>query len=258
MRARGIVLAAVLIALAAAGPARADWLPRDPYKMHYPQLPSYTDNWDIQSSMLADDWQCSGTGPVSDIHIWTNGSGIRDYPPVGWSIQVKIFGNDPSGGHSIWDPNIVFSTPADLLWSGTFGPGQYATRYEYMPEPEGWDPNVYGPWEDTQTGSWQINITDIADPFVQTEGAVYWLGIQAQATLPDDPVPYWNSSASPQFMDDSVWWWDQEGFPPQWQSLQCCAGNPTPTDMAFVITPEPATLGLLAIGALALIRRRPA
>jgi len=255
MKRSTIMLAAILVAVFCL-PAWADWTVGDQYKMHYPQLPTYTDNWYIGNTMLADDWQCSETGKVRDIHLWTDGNGLRDYPPLGWTIQVKIFSNDPIGGHGIYNPEIVFSTPKDLLWSANFGPGQYTTRYEYAPEPEGWDSELYGPWEETQTGSWQVNITDILNPLTQTQGEIYWLGIQVLSWDPDnDPMPMWTSSASPQFMDSSVWWWSQEGFPGQWQSTGYLTGN-GPIDMAFVITPEPATIALLGMAGLALLRRR--
>jgi hypothetical protein len=48
------------------------WQPEDGHKMHYPQLPDET-GWDVNGSLpliLADDWQCSETGPVKDIHWW--------------------------------------------------------------------------------------------------------------------------------------------------------------------------------------------
>jgi hypothetical protein len=40
--------------------------------MHFPQLPDST-GWDVKASggiCLADDWQCSETGYVGDIHFW--------------------------------------------------------------------------------------------------------------------------------------------------------------------------------------------
>jgi len=40
--------------------------------MHYPQLPD-TDGWDVDATMpitVVDDWTCSETGWVKDIHFW--------------------------------------------------------------------------------------------------------------------------------------------------------------------------------------------
>jgi hypothetical protein len=81
-----------LMTLAAAGTVRADWNPNDPYKMHFPQLPD-PNGWDVAfawqdpgvpgigqpaqrvPNFLADDWRCSETGPVSDVHFWLSMQG---------------------------------------------------------------------------------------------------------------------------------------------------------------------------------------
>src|SRR5262245_12758426 len=84
----------IVLASAVASPApvvRADWNQGDPFKMHYPQLPELTSTGlDVlataqgpgsasPSKILADDWLCTFTGPVSDIHIW--GSWLNDRLP---------------------------------------------------------------------------------------------------------------------------------------------------------------------------------
>ena len=53
-------------------PVLADWDPGDGHKMHFPQLPD-EEGWDVNATfpkVLADDWTCSGTGWVEDIHFW--------------------------------------------------------------------------------------------------------------------------------------------------------------------------------------------
>jgi hypothetical protein len=84
----------------------------------------------------------------------------------------------------------------------------------------------------------QFNIEDITDPFVQTEGEIYWLGLRIQ----QEPMLYWNYSDN-HFMDVATQWDGTEWFP--------ISG-----DMAFVITPEPATMCLLGIGAVGMFIRR--
>lgn len=59
-------------------PALADWAPGDGHKMHFPQLPD-EDGWDVKATdplCLADDWMCSESGEVTDIHFW--GSWLDD------------------------------------------------------------------------------------------------------------------------------------------------------------------------------------
>ncbi len=55
----------------------ADWSPGDDSKMHFPQLPD-TGGWAVNCTLsgvgvslsVVDDWQCSRSGPVDDIHFW--------------------------------------------------------------------------------------------------------------------------------------------------------------------------------------------
>ena len=72
------------------GSARADWDPGDPYKMHFPQLPD-PNGWDVQAEYpyLADDWLCTQSGPVNEIHFWC--SWKEDLPADINSIEVGIF-----------------------------------------------------------------------------------------------------------------------------------------------------------------------
>ena len=48
------------------------WRPGDRHKMHFPQLPDES-GWDVRATrpvVLGDDWRCSETGWVKDIHFW--------------------------------------------------------------------------------------------------------------------------------------------------------------------------------------------
>ena len=73
-----LILTTCLFVLFASCTALADWNVGDPYKMHFPQLPD-PGGWDVAFSdwvpQLADDWQCTETGPVDDVHIWYSWEG---------------------------------------------------------------------------------------------------------------------------------------------------------------------------------------
>lgn len=77
-------LVTLIVAVCLIAPlAWADWIPSDGHKMHYPQLPDPS-GWDVNAMVdqvfarkLADDWRCSESGPVKDIHFW--GSYARSY-----------------------------------------------------------------------------------------------------------------------------------------------------------------------------------
>ena len=72
--ARNILMIGVVLVFLAA-PAAGDWNYGEPYKMHFPQLPD-PNGWDVaflhegNPTRLADDWVCSQTGAVDDIHFW--------------------------------------------------------------------------------------------------------------------------------------------------------------------------------------------
>ena len=55
------------------GLAQAHWVPEDGHKMHFPQMPDPS-GWDIclRPMAVADDFQCSASGPISDIHFWVS------------------------------------------------------------------------------------------------------------------------------------------------------------------------------------------
>jgi hypothetical protein len=88
---------------------------------------------------------------------------------------------------------------------------------------------------------WQFNIEDIPTPFVQKKGEIYWLGLRIQ----QEPMANWVdwNFSNDHFMDQAAQWNGTE-----WYLL----GG----DMAFVITPEPATLCLLGAGVVGLVARR--
>lgn len=64
--------------------SKGDWGPGDDYKMHFPQLPDPT-GWDVYAVaqlpgfsdvVLSDDFRCSETGWIKDIHFWGPGKKI--------------------------------------------------------------------------------------------------------------------------------------------------------------------------------------
>lgn len=264
VRMRGFYSALLLLGIAV--PASADWDIGDPYKMHYPQLPELYQGIDINASypkVLADDWQCTQTGPVSDVHFWGSWDFDNKYNQA--YIHVSVHDNLPP------DAILPYSRPGPLLWQRDFLPGEYVQRLWSEPDnpppyPQYfWDPKE--PFEPTINHHqiWQYNITDILEPFRQNVGQIYWLDIYFFAgygplgepiPLPDPYRFGWKTSRSPHFMDDAVWM-HLSDTDPRWRPLEDPrVPFPYSLDLAFVITPEPASIGLLTLGLLTAALRR--
>jgi len=254
MRSAVGVFTAVVVCVAAV-PAAADWDPGMPAKwVQEPDL-DYT-GIDVNATypyVLADDFECRMTGPITDIHIWT--SWLNDYLPFGENptavdFVLSIHADIPADP----DQGIPYSRPGDVLWERFFPPGSFAARL-YAEGDEGWldPPDIWEPFGDTQC--WQYNFLidpAAADIFVQhgtpDQPIVYWLDVQA---TPHDSVAMFGWKTSLQhWNDDAVWGQGSEPYIGPWNELRYPPGHeffPESIDLAFVITteeePQDADLG---------------
>ncbi len=250
-----LILTTCLFVLFASCTALADWDIGDSYKMHFPQLPD-PGGWDVEFyqwvPQLADDWQCTESGEVDDVHIWY--SWKDDLVGTIEMVQLGIWSNSPANP----DAGQLYSKPGARVWPTEdyldLSPGEFTTRPWSVVKQQGWyDPygNTYE--ENNHNNTYQLNVVDIAEltaPFLQEEGEIYWLSVCFW--MDGDPNrPGWKTSQN-HFEDDAVWWngnnWNELRDPITGESL----------DLAFVITPEPATLSLLVLGSLVLLRKRRA
>ncbi|MCD4727492.1 MAG: PEP-CTERM sorting domain-containing protein [Pirellulales bacterium] len=238
-----VVLAVVGTLMFLAAPAVADWDEGDMHKMHYPQLPDLTNTGlDVKSmwpNSCADDWQCSQTGPVSDIHFW--GSFKHDVGQVNM-FRLSIYKDIPDPD----EQGPLYSMPGAFCWSsGDLQAGAWRERIyaDNLPE-QFWDPKH--PEEFTSdTVCWQYNF-DFTDPFTQTKGEIYWLEVIAWTDAGEWGWKTADPNLQPHFNDDAVWMDDEWN----WQELRYPDDHPyhpESIDLAFVITPEPGTLVLLAM-----------
>ena len=146
-----------------------------------------------QALILADDFPCNQTGPISDIHIWASWLGdtatanVPDIP-----ITLGIWSDVPASTNADGFP--VPSHPGRLLWSQAFLPGgALPGHYQIQPWPpmpvttqQFWspDPPPSGAILGVDHVVWQYNFfPDAANIFTQqgspTVTVMYWLSVTA-------------------------------------------------------------------------------
>src|SRR5262249_45491936 len=144
--------------------ARADWNPGDPAK--WVQLPDLQTGFDVldtfspilpYNKILADDFLCTQTGPITSIHIW--GSWLNDHVPVDTTgkpipplFDLSFHLDVPAGV----DPQMPWSHPGPQVWDMLLQPTQmriYATSSERFFDPNRTTNSIIG--FDTQV--WQYN-----------------------------------------------------------------------------------------------------
>src|SRR5262249_17743666 len=88
--------------------------------VQHPKIPGGTNVNASQNLTLADDFLCTNSGPITDIHLW--GSWLRDNIDPNVIFTLSIWSDVPkqtNGG------TIIPSHPGAVLWSEPFGPGEY-------------------------------------------------------------------------------------------------------------------------------------
>lgn len=217
-----------------------DWQEGDPHKMHWPQMsdlsPDGTDV-DMYPDVLADDFLCTESGPIRDIHFWA--SFKDDCLPRGGvdsvGFEVVIYADVPAGaGHP-------YSHPGKELWSDVFNPGEYTVSLHHEGA-EGWyDPSSRRYQANNHFKAYQYNFCP-EEPFVQTEGTVYWLQIRPihwfqvpGPATPDFLIGWKTTPTLLQWNDAAVWKKPNTGWVPlTYPTKHTLAGQSM--DLAFVIT----------------------
>lgn len=200
----------------------------------YTQLPNFQglDVWNNGPWVLADDFVCTNTGPVSDIHLW--GSWAKDVQPdTNTTFWLAIYDNVPASATN------NFSYPGTLLWNEVFPPGQYiqsfyGTGTEQFLDPG--PPNILGP----ESNIWYYCFypTNI---FTQRGTAaapkIYWLMVYAQTPAGSGNLYGWKTTTvvSNDISVHAQWPGSPPTVNPGWKpTLQASTGGPL--DLAFKIT----------------------
>ncbi|MFH1688375.1 MAG: thrombospondin type 3 repeat-containing protein [bacterium] len=201
MRKRNFWLLLAVAAICSAVPlALADWSEADGHKMHYPQLPDET-GWAVNATqplILADDFMCTETGWIKDVHFW------------------GAWRHGQEGVVTTFILSFHTDIPADQNPDGYSKPGSTLVEIpvEYFITTPPIDPPTMEGWYDPLTGEiveedhypyYQYNVfLPEAQWFHQDSGTIYWLNISA---IVQDPVGTqwgWKSTLD-HWNDDAVW-----------------------------------------------------
>ena len=236
-----LFVCAVMLLLGMSNVTLGHWDPSIPFKwLQEPDLqPMIGMDVDATNCTLADDFECTVTGPLTDIHIWCSlyhNMGV----PTAFNFTLRIFSDDPVGpGGS--DPTNKYSKPDVLLWERTFNPSEFHVELYSEGTPEGWySPcmGIYEPVGDTLCFLYNFFLRE--DEFRQ-EGSSdrpvrYWLSVHALPLTPTQSWLGWKTSWA-QNIDDAVWSFGE--LPWMWTDLHYPQGHPyypRSLDLAFVIT----------------------
>ncbi|MHC4254909.1 MAG: DUF7901 domain-containing protein [Planctomycetota bacterium] len=196
--------------------------------------------------VLADDFNCIRTDPITDIHVW--GSWYHDELPEDdpqnvifmLSIHADIAVDDPCNFYG-------YSHPGEILWEQFFMPDEFEVIEEAFGITEGYyDPNAdyYEPNADWTCWRYEFYI-DPCEAFVQQgtseSPVVYWLGVQALTESMGTMTRFGWKTSLDHWNDSAVWAMGDAWFHDPWQELLYPSGHPfdgNPIDLAFSISTE--------------------
>jgi len=176
--------------------------------------------------ILADDFLCTQTGPITTIEIW--GSWLGDYYPFMEDPEAVTFILSFHSDIPADSSSTEYSMPGDVLWVKNFAPGEFTGEIWEQGIVEGWmnPPDDYMFPADWTCWIYRFDIP-LADAFVQhgspEDSVVYWLDVQA---IPEDVEAYFGWKTSFQhWNDDAVWGQGVEPYLGPWYELRYPPGH---------------------------------
>ncbi|MHC4621052.1 MAG: S8 family serine peptidase [Planctomycetota bacterium] len=194
----------------------------------------YDDPGPTVSRVVADDFSCTKTGPITKVILWSSFEDDKKYT-IG-RIHLSIYDDapDPDGGGSL------YSEPNNLLWERDFYEEDFTESLYYTIPPFTipavawwWDPagGEAATKDPNHKETWRYDIfIDPCDAFVQRADPcnplTYWLGVYVQFGLVPqglDPGFGWKTALLSEGWNDSGVWSDDGGT--TWNELKYPPGH---------------------------------
>jgi hypothetical protein len=206
--------------------------------------------WPAQ--ILADDYECKISGPVTQIWIWGSYY-LDDLPgndPCNVQFTLSIRADVPAANRAG-----SYSMPGKVLWTKTFKKGQFAVQESKSQRQSFFSPcnAEYTTYSHTRAFKYTFTV-DPGEAFIQggtsEKPLVYWLSVQAQVTQSAGSKVRFGWKTSTSFWnDDAVSVQAQEPYSGTWQKLNYPAFHPRVgqhTALAFaIITSDQSTAELI-------------
>jgi len=227
-----LALLAIVLAVGASAQVEPKWI----------QPPDLSDlGMDVNATMpliLADDFECKVTGPLTNIVVWGSWyhDALPDLSPEAIMFNLSFHADIPA-------TNGMHSMPGEVLWFTNVAPGDFSVEMEAADLAEGWmDPpqGLYEPMADTICWRYTFSF-DPETAFRQTGSTnarvVYWLDVQA---MPMGPELFgWKTTTlENRWNDDAVWGMGEEPFQGPWNELRYLPPHPfagESVDLAFAL-----------------------
>ncbi len=219
----------------------------DTGKERYVQTPNLLTGIDVNATfwppdpplglqwVLADDFPCTNSGPITDIHLW--GSWLFDQRDPNAIFTLAIWSDVPTNAVS------TFSHPGQKLWSQTYTNGQY-----WVCQPTNWYEPFWDGYVDPDLGVVSLGFStnlyylcfnvDPTNGFTQTGTPTaktnYWLSLAVKSPLA--PTYFgWKSSADA-YNDAAVAAYNGNFYPNPGDWMPMYDPDNYPLNLAFRIT----------------------
>lgn len=160
--------------------------------------------------MVADDFQCTSTGSITNISLW--GSWKQDYIGNITMFHLGIYADIPAN-----QSQTEYSMPGAMLWERNFSQGEFKKSvYYFYANSYWWDPYFYLPIPRIDFKIYQFDFDIPKDQAFNQIGTItnpvtYWLGIYVNSTngvfgwKTCWPTIHWNDDAT-YYIPNSPWW----------------------------------------------------